>query len=107
MWFKCYYKIEINFSNIKKGAIKMKFNGEPLGLVVPHGADINLMDASMFYIPKDWIKNKDNEPKIHEILNKHLYTDINVDVSSAIKGLKGIGETIIIERLRDGTIVIH
>lgn len=82
-------------------------DGEPLGLVVPYGANANsnIMDAAMFYVPNEWIKNKDNEPKIHEILNKHFYTDINVDVNLVIKELKDIGETIIIEKLKDGLLI--
>lgn len=82
-----------------------KFDSEPLGWVVPDDVDVNLMNASMFYIPKDWMKNKDNEPKIHEILNKHLYTDINVDVNPVIKDLKDIGEIIIIEKLKAGSLI--
>lgn len=61
----------------------------------------------MFYIPKDWIKVEDNEPKIHEILNKYMYTDINLSIDVAIEKLKDIGETIIIEKLKDGTIKIN
>ena len=63
----------------------------------------------MFYIPIDWIKNKDNELKIHEILNENLYTDLNLDdnVKNAIEELKDIGETTIIEKLKYGTIVIN
>lgn len=82
-----------------------KVNDEPLRLVVPY--DVKIMDSSMFYIPNDWIKNKDNESKIHSILNKHLFTNINVDVNPAIKELNDIGETIVIDKIKDGTIVIN
>lgn len=63
----------------------------------------------MIYIPKDWMKDKKNEQKIHEIFNKYLYTDLNLDknVELAVQELNNIGETIVIEKLRDGSIIIH
>lgn len=63
----------------------------------------------MFYIPNDWIKKKDNELKIHKILNDNLYTDLNMNenIKIAIQKLNNIGETTIIEKLKDGTIVIN
>lgn len=63
----------------------------------------------MIYIPKDWMKNKKNEQKIHEIFNEYLYTDLNLDknVELAVQELNNISETIIIEKLRDGSIIIH
>ncbi|MBS5822414.1 MAG: hypothetical protein KID00_00905 [Clostridium argentinense] len=61
----------------------------------------------MFYIPKDWIKNKNNESIIHKILNKYFYTDLNVNVDSAIKELEKIDENIIIEKIKDGTLKVN
>jgi hypothetical protein len=61
----------------------------------------------MFYIPKDWIKNKNNEAAIHETLDNHLYTDININTDVMIKELKDIDETIIIEKIKDGTLKIN
>ena len=60
----------------------------------------------MIYIPKEWMKDEKNEQKIHEIFNEYLYTDLNLDnnVRLAIQELNNIGETIIIEKMRDGTI---
>lgn len=54
------------------------------------------------------MKNKKNESKIHEIFNEYLYTDLNLDknVELAVQELNNIGETIVIEKLRDGTISI-
>ena len=62
----------------------------------------------MIYIPKEWMKDEKNEQKIHEIFNEYLYTDLNLDnnVRLAIQELNNIGETIIIEKMRDGTISI-
>jgi len=62
----------------------------------------------MIYIPKEWMKDEKNEQKIHEIFNEYLYTDLNLDnnVRLAIQELNNIGETIIIEKIRDGTISI-
>lgn len=61
----------------------------------------------MYYVPKDWIKRKDNESVIHEILNKYLSSDINSDVDSAVKELEDIGETTIVEKLKDGFLAIN
>jgi hypothetical protein len=62
----------------------------------------------MIYIPEEWMKDKKNEQKIHEIFNEHLYTDLNLDnnVELAIQKLNDIGETVVIEKIRDGTISI-
>lgn len=59
----------------------------------------------MIYIPKEWLKNKDNMDKVYEILNK-LDTDIkysnNYTGDNAIVELKEIGESVIIEKLNSG-----
>lgn len=60
----------------------------------------------MFYIPSDWLRNKNNETVVHSILNKYLYSDLSIDITSAINELNDIGETIIIEKLNDGTIKV-
>ena len=60
----------------------------------------------MFYIPKEWLKNKDNDQKVHDILDKYLVSDLNLDTGPVIKGLKEIGETTVIEKIKDGTIII-
>lgn len=62
----------------------------------------------MIYIPKDWMKDKKNEAKIHEIFNEYFYTDLNLDenIELAVQKLNDIGETIIVEKIRDGTISI-
>lgn len=61
----------------------------------------------MFYIPADWLKNKGNEEKVHEILNKYFPSDLGIDVASPIKELQDMGETIIIEKINDGTISLN
>lgn len=61
----------------------------------------------MFYIPKDWLINKDNEGRVHEILNKYLASDINTDIDGAVKQLNEISETIIVEKIEDRTITYN
>ena len=61
----------------------------------------------MFYIPKKWLKNKDNEHRVHDILNKHLYSDIRFEgeqdpIELVTKELTEIGETVILEKLENG-----
>lgn len=62
----------------------------------------------MIYIPEEWMKDKKNEQKIHEIFNEYLHTDLNLDdnVELAIQKLNDIGETVVIKKIRDGTISI-
>lgn len=54
------------------------------------------------------MKDKKNETKIHEIFNEYFYTDLNLDenIELAVQKLNDIGETIIVEKIRDGTISI-
>jgi hypothetical protein len=56
----------------------------------------------MNYIPLEWLKNKDNFYKVRDILDK-LEEDIKTDDSyteeQAIKDLKELGETTIIEKI--------
>jgi hypothetical protein len=63
----------------------------------------------MFYIPKDWIKDKNNESIVHKILNENIYTDLNVDnnIKLVIQKLNDIGETIIVEKIKNGTIIVN
>jgi len=59
----------------------------------------------MVYIPLEWLKDKGNSTKVHDILNKlandikgtHDYTE-----DDAIKELEEIGENIIIQKLNEG-----
>lgn len=60
----------------------------------------------MFYIPKDWLIDQSNEEDIHAILNRHLFSDINPDLDLVIKELESIGETTVIERIKDGTLTL-
>jgi hypothetical protein len=62
----------------------------------------------MFYIPDAWLKDKKNHDKVRDILDGNLYTDINIDenVPKAIEALEAIGETRIIDKIKDGTITI-
>lgn len=56
----------------------------------------------MYYIPKEWIIS--NEDKVFEILNK-VNTDVIDKDIDIISELEAIGETIIIEKIEDGTIM--
>lgn len=59
----------------------------------------------MAYIPTNWLKNKDNERKVHELLEKLEYdivTEDSVPVEEVEEELESMGETIILEKLRNG-----
>ncbi len=62
----------------------------------------------MFYIPDDWIKNKKNENRIHELLacfGCDLITDdILLKQEKARAELATLGEDTILKKLDDGTI---
>ncbi len=64
----------------------------------------------MFYIPKDWLKDRNNEQVVRDILEKHLGNSDLIaegfenDVELAFNELKAIGEAIIIEKIKDGTL---
>ncbi len=60
----------------------------------------------MIYIPREWLKNKDNELIVHDILNKYLHTDININTDLAVKKLKDIGETVIADKIMDGVLTV-
>lgn len=60
----------------------------------------------MIYIPREWLKNKDNELIVHDILNKYLHTDININIDLAVKKLKDIGETVIADKIMDGILTV-
>jgi hypothetical protein len=53
----------------------------------------------MFYIPKDWLKDRNNEQVVRDILEKHLGNSDLIaegfenDVELAFKELEAIGET--------------
>lgn len=61
----------------------------------------------MTYIPREWIKNKDNEDKVHDLLNQ-LDCDLKVKGENieeeVLKELSDIGEIIIIEKYKSGQI---
>ena len=60
----------------------------------------------MIYIPDEWIRNKENEETIRDILDRICTciktTDYKKDLSEAKKSLEEMGEDIIIEKLEDG-----
>lgn len=60
----------------------------------------------MIYIPREWLKNKDNELIVHHILNKYLHTDININTDLAVKKLKDIGETVIADKIMNGILTV-
>lgn len=60
----------------------------------------------MPYIPVDWLVDKKKEAEVHKILDKHLISDINLDIDPAIKELKAIGETTVARKLAEGVITI-
>lgn len=60
----------------------------------------------MIYIPREWLKNKDNELIVHDILNKYLHTDISINTDLAVKKLKDIGETVIADKIMDGILTV-
>ena len=60
----------------------------------------------MIYIPREWLKNKDNELIVHDILNKYLHPDININTDLAVKKLKDIGETVIADKIMDGVLTV-
>lgn len=64
-----------------------------------------------FYIPNDWIKDTKNKETVFQILNKYFYSDLqlsgNENYKKAKEELKRIGETIIIEKIEDGTILVY
>lgn len=61
----------------------------------------------MTYIPREWIRNKENEDKVHDVLNK-LDCDLKVEGDNieeeVLKELNDIGEFIIIEKYKSGQI---
>lgn len=61
----------------------------------------------MTYIPREWIKNKDNEDNVHDLLNK-LDCDLKVEEENieeeVLKELNDMGEFIIIEKYKSGQI---
>lgn len=64
----------------------------------------------MFYIPKDWLKDRNNEKAVHSILEQYLdNSDLKPegfenDVELVFNELEAIGEAIIIEKIKDGTL---
>lgn len=62
----------------------------------------------MFYIPNEWLINKENNEKVRDILNK-MNRDILIEgeepIKEGIKELERLGEVVIIEKINDETIV--
>jgi len=62
----------------------------------------------MFYIPNEWLINKENNEKVRDILNK-MNRDILIEgeepIEEGIKELERLGEVVIIEKINDETIV--
>ena len=62
----------------------------------------------MPYIPTDWIINKENESRIHDLLDQ-LDNDIRPvgdrTEENVIKELEEMGETVIVKKLQEGEIV--
>lgn len=60
----------------------------------------------MVYIPLEWLKDKENSNKVHEILNKLDHDVIDIDdkyiKDDAINKLEEIGEDTIIQKLNSG-----
>jgi len=56
------------------------------------------------YIPDSWIKNKNNEPEIRDLISEHTgcfqFNDTLADIENRLKEL---GEDIIIKELKKGT----
>lgn len=65
----------------------------------------------MFYIPDNWLKDVANRDKVHVILEKYLYTDLVPDnddgLSLLLSELEGLGELIILKKVKDGTLRIN
>jgi hypothetical protein len=65
----------------------------------------------MFYIPKDWLKDENNEKAVHNILEQYLGNSnlklegFENDVELAFKELEKIRETTIVEKIKDGTLI--
>ncbi|WP_288326613.1 hypothetical protein [uncultured Clostridium sp.] len=62
----------------------------------------------MTYIPDRWIKNKNNEARVHDLLD-NLDCDLKVEGDNieeeVLKELDSIGEYIIIEKYKNGEIL--
>lgn len=56
----------------------------------------------MFYIPKDWLLDPKNESRVHEILQEHLFSDINLKTDTAIEELEKLGEFTLVEKIKYG-----
>lgn len=64
----------------------------------------------MVYIPNEWIKYKENEDKIHELLNELdndiIVSDTKEKKQEIIKKLGNLGEAIIIEKIINNKITL-
>lgn len=56
----------------------------------------------MFYIAPEWLNDKSNEQTVRSILEKHLFSDVNMNPEGARKELEEINEFVIAEKLNEG-----
>ena len=64
------------------------------------------------YIPDDWVVDPKNKETIHEIFDEYYFTNLRLEENPdypemAKEELRVLGETVIIEKLEDGTIKIN
>ncbi|MEF2675890.1 MAG: hypothetical protein U0M70_06615 [Eubacteriales bacterium] len=59
------------------------------------------------YIPSDWIKNKNNEPEIRNLISKCVgclhFGDIDETLADVENRLKELDEDIVLKELKKGT----
>lgn len=62
----------------------------------------------MIYIPNQWLEDKENLNKVHEIMDSGFYSDINLTsrISGMAERLREIGEHPIADKLQKGEIVL-
>lgn len=64
----------------------------------------------MFYLPDEWLVNKSNSEKVHDIINERFFSDIITEDTPTIEEiadkLRDIGETTVAKKLIAGEIVI-
>lgn len=61
----------------------------------------------MLYIPNNWLVKQSNEKKVRSLLdnlNQDLITDDLLTEAEVVSGLENLGETIIIEKLKNNEI---
>lgn len=61
----------------------------------------------MLYLPNNWLVKQSNEKKVRSLLdnlNQDLITDDLLTEAEVVSGLENLGETIIIEKLKNNEI---